>query len=122
MIPWEMGKQLVWGSLMIQGSLCNRGTATYKAEAGKIEKYSEWTFIHFLNIFQLVATGLQGSLGKSSDNFTLHLCKMLCSLHDNQRSSSFLRQRISMALHVGNAASVLGTVSDRDAFQEIHLI
>ena len=45
---------------------------------------------------------------------------MLCRSHDDQRVGSFLKQRISMALQIGNAACVLGTVSDRDAFEEIY--
>ena len=44
--------------------------------------------------------------------------KMLCRSLDNQRAGSFLKQRSSMALQIGNAACVLGTVSDRDAFEE----
>ena len=45
---------------------------------------------------------------------------MLCRSHDGQRAGSFLKQRISMPLQIGNAARVLGTVSDRDAFEEIY--
>ena len=50
MIPWEMGKQLVWDvtvvdalapSCLKQGSICNPGTSATEAEAGKIEKYRE---------------------------------------------------------------------------------
>ena len=46
MIPWEMGKQLVWDVIVVdalapsrlnQGSLCNRGTTATEAEARKIE-------------------------------------------------------------------------------------
>ena len=47
---------------------------------------------------------------------------MLCRLHDDQRAGSFLKQRISMALQIGNAACVLGTMSDRDAFEEIFFL
>ena len=48
MIPWEMGKQLLWDVTIVeapapsrlnQGSLCNPGTT--EAEARKIEKYRE---------------------------------------------------------------------------------
>ena len=48
MIPWEMGKQLVWDVTVVdalapsrlnQGSLCNPGTTATEAEARKIEKY-----------------------------------------------------------------------------------
>ena len=51
-IPWEMGKHLVWDVTVVdalapsrlnQGSLCNPGTAAIEAEARKIEKYRELT-------------------------------------------------------------------------------
>ena len=50
MIPWEMGKQLVWyvtvvdalaSSRLNQGSLCNPRTTATEAEARKIEKHRE---------------------------------------------------------------------------------
>ena len=129
MIPWEMGKQLVWDVTVVdalapsrinQGSLCNPGTTATDAEARKSEKYRE--LIENGYIFQPVALEVQGSLGESSEVFIARLCKMLCRSHDDQRAGSFLKQRISMALQVGNAACVLGTVSDRDAFEEIYYL
>ena len=74
------------------------------------------------HIFQPVALEVQGSLDESSEIFITRLCKMLCRSHDNQRAGNFLKQLISMALQIGNAACVLGTVSDRVAFQEIYYI
>ena len=65
---------------------------------------------------------VQGSLGGSSEISITRLYEMLCRSHDDQRAGSFLKQRISMALQIGNAACVLGTVSDRDAFEEIYYI
>ena len=44
---------------------------------------------------------------------------MFCRLHDDQRAGSFLKQRISIALQIGNQACNLGFV--RDAFEEIFL-
>ena len=50
MIPWEMGKQLLWDVTVVdalapsrlnQGSLCNPGTTTTETEARKIETYRE---------------------------------------------------------------------------------
>ena len=129
MIPWEMGKQLVWDVTVVdaiapsrlnQGSLCNTGTNATEAKARKIEKYLELRDNGY--IFQPVALEVQGSLGESSEIFITRLCKMLCRSHDDQRADSFLKQRFSMALQIGNAACVLGTVSDRDAFEEIYYI
>ena len=43
-----------------------------------------------------------------------------CSVvRKTQLAASFLKQRISMALQIGNAACVLRTVSDRDAFEKL---
>ena len=67
MIPWEIGKQLVWDVTVVdalvpshlnQGSLCNPGTTVTDAEARKIEKYRESIDIGY--IFQLVALEVQG--------------------------------------------------------------
>ena len=72
--------------------------------------------------FQPVALEVPGSLDESSEIFITRLCKMLCRSHDDHRAGSFLKQRISMAPQIGNAVCVLGTVSDRDAFEEIYYI
>ena len=126
MIPWEMGKQLVWDVTVVDalapsrlnpGSLCNPGTTATVAEARKIEKYCQ--LIDNGYIFQPVALEVQGSIGESSEIFITRLCKMLCRSHDDQRAGSVFKQQISMALQIGNAACVLRTVSDRDAFEEI---
>ena len=124
MIPWEMGEQLVWDVTVVdalapnrlnQGSLCNPGTTATEAETRKIEKYRE--LIDNGYIFQLVALEVQGSSGESSEIFITRHCKMHCRSHDDQRVGSFLKQRISIALQIGNAACVLRTVSARDAFE-----
>ena len=94
-------------------------TAT-EAEARKVEKYRE--IINKGYIFQPVALDVQGSLCESSEIFITRLCKMLCRSHDDQRAGSFLKQRISMALQIGNTACALGTVSDSDAFKEFYYI
>ena len=84
MIPWEMGKQLVWDVTVVdalapsrlnQGSLCNPGTTATEAEARKIEKYSE--ILDNGYIFQPVALEKQVSLGESSEIFITRLCKVL---------------------------------------------
>ena len=103
-------------SRLNQVSLCNPGSTAIEAEARKIVKYRELVDNGY--IFQPVALEVQGSLGESSKIFITRPCKM----HDDQRVGSFLKQRISMALQIGNAACVLGTVSDRDAFEEIYYI
>ena len=109
-ISWEMGKQLVWDLAVVdapapnrlnQGSLCNPGTTAAEAEGRKIEKYRE--LIENGYLFQPVAMEVRCSLVESSEIFITRLCKMLFRSHDDQRAGSFLKQRISMALQIGNA-------------------
>ena len=69
-----------------------------------------------------MALEVQGSLGESSEIFITRLCEMLCGSYEDQRVGSFLKQRILMALQIGNAACFLGTVSYRDAFEEVYYI
>ena len=45
---------------------------------------------------------------------------MLCRSHNDTRAGSFLKQQILIALQIGSAARVLGTVSDRDAFEKLY--
>ena len=66
-----------------------------------------------------MAMEVQSSVGESSNIFITPFCKMLCRSHDDQRAGSFLKQRISKALQICNAACNLGTVSDRDGYDEI---
>ena len=127
-----MGKQLlVWDVTVVdalepshlnRGSFCNPGTTATEAEAREIEKYRELKDNGYK--FQPVTIEVQGSSGESSEIFITRLCKILCCSHDDedQRAGSFLKQRISMAVQIGNAARVLGTVSDRDAFEDIYYI
>ena len=98
MIPWEMGKQLVWDVTVVdalapsrlnQGSSCNPGTTATEADARKIEKYRELKDNGY--IFQPVALEVQGSLGESSEIFIMRLCKMLCRSHDDQRAGSLFQ-------------------------------
>ena len=102
-------------SRLNHGSLCNPGTNATEAEARISEKYRN--LIDKGYIFQPVALEVQGSLCQTSEIFIKRLCKMLCRSHDDQRAGSFLKQRISVALQIGNPACVLGIVSDRDAFE-----
>ena len=127
MILWEMDKQLVWDVTVVdaiapsrlnQGALCNPGTIPTEAEARKNEKYCELLDNGY--IFQPVALEVQESMGESSAIFVTRLCKKLCRSHDDQLAGNFLKERISMVLQIGNTACLLGTVSDRDAFEDIY--
>ena len=92
-------------------------TTTTEAEARNIEKYRELKDIAYIS--QSVAMEVEGYLDESSEIFITRLCKKLCRSHDDQPAGSFLKHRISRSFQVSNAACVLGTVSDRGAFEEL---
>ena len=129
MIPWERGKQLVRDVAVLntlahgrlnQGSLFNPGTTATECEARKIEKYRELTDSG--HVLQSVALNVQGYSGGSSEYLVTRLCRVLCRSNDDQQSDIFGKQRIPMGLLIGNPACVLGTVSDKDVFEEINNI
>ena len=129
MIPWEMGKKLVWDvtivdalapSLQNQGSLCNPGTTTTETEARKIKKFCK--LIKNEYIFQPVAMEVQISLGESSESLSRVSVKCSVVRTTINELAAFLKQGVSMALQIDNAASFLGTVSDRTAFAKTYYI
>ena len=65
---------------------------------------------------------VQGSSGESSEILITRFCKLFCLSHDDQQVCSFLKHWISIALQTDNAASVLGTMSDRNEFEETYNI
>ena len=80
MIPWEMGKQLVWDVTVVdalapsrlnQGTLCKPEIIAIEVEARNTVKYRE--LIDNVYIFQPVAMKVQGSLGESSELFISRL-------------------------------------------------
>ena len=106
--------------LLTHGSLCTPGANATEAEARKVAKCRE--LIDDGYIFEPMAMEVHGSLGGCSEIFNTRVCKMLCRSHNDQRAYSFLRKRTSIALLIGIAACVLGTVSDKDAFGGIDYI
>ena len=54
--------------------------------------------------------------------FLSKLCKNLSICTEEPRAGSFLKQRISLAIKIANAACVLGTINDKITFDEIFLL
>ena len=126
--PWEDGKQLVWDvtcvdllapSRIENGSIANPGTAAEDAEDLKTAKYVCLTDEGY--IFQPLAFETQGGVGPSTSTF-LNLCKKLCVFNQENRAGSFFRQRLSLSIQAGNAASVVGTVRDEDHLSKLYYL
>ena len=99
---------------------CNPGTAAEDAEELKTSTYVCLTDKGY--IFQPLAFEIQGGVGPSTSTFLKNLCKKLCVCNQENRAGSFFRQRLSLAIQVGNAASVVGTVRDEDHLSEFYYL
>ena len=126
LVPWAVGKQLLWDVTVVDslapcrinaGSVCNPGTAAAEAEERKIDKYKDLVNDGYL--FQPLAFEIQGAAGPRTEIFLSKLCKNLSICTEEPRAGSFLKQRISLAIQIANAACVLGTINDKITFDEI---
>ena len=129
LVPWASGRQMVWDVTVVDslapsrinaGSICNPGTTAADAEQRKTSKYHKLIDTGYL--FQPLAFEVQGAMGPETELFVKSLCKKLCDVHDENRAGSFFKQRISLCIQIANAACVLGTVNDRDSFDEIYYL
>ena len=127
LVPWADGKQLLWDVTVVDslapcrinaGSICNPGTAA--AEEQKIDKYKD--LVNGGYLFQPLAFEIQGAAGTSTEVFLSKLCKNLSICTEEPRAGSCLKQRISLAIQIANAACVLGTINDKKIFNEIFLL
>ena len=126
LVPWAVGKQILWDVTVVDslapctinaGSVCNPGTAAAEAEERKNDKYN--VFVDDGYLFQPLAFEIQGAAGPSTEICLSKLCKNLSICTEEPRAGSFLKQRISLAIQIANAACVLGTINDKIAFDEI---
>ena len=115
LVPWSAGKFLVWDATCVDSfcDSCKRasareaGGAAALAEKDKARKYAHLDRSY---IFQPLAVETIGSMGPDSLSFLHELGRRLKSATGEPQSFSYLLQRLSVAIQVGNSASVLGTL------------
>ena len=121
-IPWKQGKCLVWDFTCvntiarshISSAASQAGTPSSTAEAKKRNKYSSLSGEYY---FTPIALETLGPWGAEADKFIRELGQRLSAVTDDPRSTSFLRQKLSVAVQRGNAACILGTIPrDGDEF------
>jgi len=74
--------------------------------------------------FHFIAVGIEtlGACGPEAKALLKEIGKRLTKSTGEPRSSSFLMQRVSVAVQRGNAASVLGTLPNGRSFKELFLL
>ncbi|RVE45296.1 hypothetical protein evm_010068 [Chilo suppressalis] len=127
LIPWKQGRPLVWDATCVDTlAPCHTGStslaagaAAASAECSKRRKYSA-----LIENYIFVPFGVEtmGPWGPSARSLFKELSKMLTELTGDQKTGSYLGQRISLAIKRGNAASLLGTIPDGGAGGDMFFI
>jgi len=121
LVPWKRGRCLAWDATCpdtyaqsaIHESSVQAGSAALKAELNKSRKYADIIagvdFIPF-------AIETSGVWGVQALELVSEIGRRLTSTTHEPRSTTFLRQRISVAVMRGNAQCVLGTLQSFNCF------
>ncbi|MEL6816871.1 MAG: hypothetical protein AAFP03_19005, partial [Cyanobacteria bacterium J06598_3] len=112
--PFSQGRCLLWDATCVNSFAPSRlgfaateaGAAAKEAEFAKCRKYSELSQSFK---FQPVAFETAGACGPSTRAFLKELGARLAAISGDPRESEWLRQRFSIAVVRGNAASVMLT-------------
>ena len=123
-IPWSHGRHLVWDftcpDILAPSHLpvttIDAGSAAKNAEERKIAKY--WS-VAIYHTFVPVAIETLGPMGPEAKAFLLELGQRLRRQTGELRSTSFLLQRISMAIQKGNAVSIMGSIPQGKELEEL---
>ena len=118
-VPWKSGRLLVWDATCpdtfapsyLPSAASGVGAVAAAAEEWKKRKYSHLDQCH---LFAPVAIETTGVFGPETMEFLRELgcCIQLVSADHN--STTYLIQRLSVAVQRGNAASVLGSAGNMD--------
>lgn len=115
LIPWENGKSLVYDVTTsctlahshVEHCSAKAGAAANVAERQKVAKYRE---LSTRFIVMPVAFETMGSIGDKTRDFIDDLGSRIAMETGDMRSAHFLKQRLSIAVQRGNAASFLGSL------------
>lgn len=127
LIPWKKGQCLAWDVTCVDtvapshvlDSSSIAGSAANSAEHLKHSKYKAIKESHFFCAFAVETLGPWSQDAKYLYNELGHLLKNYSGVPS---AKAFLRQRISIAIQRGNAASVLGTVPLSPGLDEVFLL
>ena len=109
LVPWKRGRSMVWNVTCVhrlaasytEVAAVSGAAVADQAERRKLSKYKE---IETSHIVQPLVFETLGGFGISAWTFTRELGAMLRAQTMEPREAAFLRQRLSVAIQMGNAA------------------
>jgi hypothetical protein len=125
LVPWMRGQMLVWDAtcsdtLAPSNLPLSRNSIGSVAEAAADRKKKKYnTIISRNHIFIPFAVETFGPWCNEARDFVQSVGKRLRSITGEPRSTNYLRQRISIAIQRGNAASVMGSLPPTGSMEEI---
>ena len=119
MVPWKNGKLLVW-DVTCPDTFAPSYTLSATSEPGAVavlaeeRKKAKYAHLDSSHSFTPIVVETSGVVGPQSLIFLKDLGRRLRQVSGEERSFSYLIQRISVAVQWGNVASVLGTTGLAD--------
>ncbi len=124
LVPWEKGKSLLWdytcrdtfARSYVHKTTHEPGYAAKKAEEDKKIHYKD---LMDQFIFVPVATETSGIFGSEGLALLKKIGSKISNVTQEKRSTSYLFQRIAVAIQRGNVASIMGTIPPTKNLSEI---
>jgi len=127
LIPWKQGQTLLWDATVVDTYAASYigqtsktvGSAARMGEQKKLVKYQS-----LLNQYCFVPLAIEtsGVYGKDGLRFVREIGNRITANSGEQRATSFLIQRISIAIQRGNGISVMGTMPNGQNLHELDYV
>lgn len=125
LVPWARGRSLLWdftcsdtfAPSYVQRSSRELGWVAKEAERKKFIHYD-----HLKEQFIFVAAETSGVFGKHALKLLKKIGSKITEVTKEKRATSYLFQRISIAIQRGNVASILGTIPPSKNLTELYYL